>query len=171
MLYTLSIPDWNQSRRQSDIYLVSTERGLPSARQLTFTKDKKEARERTDVGSVACHPVHTVSPVAALLIHCDIVACIIAELDREQRCGTAPTVVSWKAPEYLVRQSPISAVPRGSMRRGACQQADPRQVRKRNRLAIGSLRSTPRPALPRAARRLRHLRLRPCPREPRERRR
>ena len=50
---------------------------------MTFTKDKKEARERTDVGSVACHPVHTVSPVAALLIHCDIVACIIAELDRE----------------------------------------------------------------------------------------
>ena len=42
MLYALSTPDWNQARRQSDIYLVSTERGLASARQLTFTKDKNE---------------------------------------------------------------------------------------------------------------------------------
>ena len=42
MLYTLSIPDWNQARRQSDIYMVSTERGVSSARQLTFTKDKNE---------------------------------------------------------------------------------------------------------------------------------
>jgi dipeptidyl aminopeptidase/acylaminoacyl peptidase len=43
MLYTLSIPDWNQARRQTDIYLVSTERGLASTRQLTFTKDKNES--------------------------------------------------------------------------------------------------------------------------------
>ena len=42
MLYTLSTPDWNQARRQSDIYLVSIDRGLPSTRQLTFTKDKNE---------------------------------------------------------------------------------------------------------------------------------
>jgi dipeptidyl aminopeptidase/acylaminoacyl peptidase len=42
MLYVLSTPDWNQARRQSDVYLVSTERGLSSARQLTFTKDKNE---------------------------------------------------------------------------------------------------------------------------------
>ena len=42
MLYALSVPDWNQARRQSDVYLVSTERGLSSARQLTFTKDKNE---------------------------------------------------------------------------------------------------------------------------------
>src|SRR3954471_5363852 len=46
MLYTLSIPDWNQARRQSDIYMVSTERGLASARQLTFTKDKNETNPR-----------------------------------------------------------------------------------------------------------------------------
>src|SRR5215217_1229915 len=46
MLYTLSIPDWNQARRQTDIYLVSTERGLASARQLTFTKDKNESNPR-----------------------------------------------------------------------------------------------------------------------------
>jgi len=42
MLYTLSTPDWAAMRRQSDIYLVSTERGLPSTRQLTFTKDRNE---------------------------------------------------------------------------------------------------------------------------------
>lgn len=46
MLYTLSTPDWQNSRRQSDIYLVSTERGLSSTRQLTFTKDKNETGAR-----------------------------------------------------------------------------------------------------------------------------
>src|SRR3954470_10124509 len=44
LLYTLSVPDWKDARRQSDIFLVSTDRGLPSTRQLTFTKDKSEAR-------------------------------------------------------------------------------------------------------------------------------
>ena len=42
MLYTISTPDWAQARRQSDIYLVSLDKGLPSTRQLTFTKDKNE---------------------------------------------------------------------------------------------------------------------------------
>ncbi|HMA24014.1 MAG TPA: hypothetical protein VKP00_08465, partial [Gemmatimonadaceae bacterium] len=42
MLYTLSVPDWNQARRQTDLYMVSLDRGLPSTRQLTFTKDKNE---------------------------------------------------------------------------------------------------------------------------------
>src|SRR5215510_14371870 len=42
MLYTLSVPDWNAARRQSDVYMVSLDRGLPSTRQLTFTKDKNE---------------------------------------------------------------------------------------------------------------------------------
>ncbi len=42
MLYTLSTPDWQNARRQSDIYLVSLDRGLASTRQLTFTKDKNE---------------------------------------------------------------------------------------------------------------------------------
>jgi dipeptidyl aminopeptidase/acylaminoacyl peptidase len=46
MLYALSSPDWTQARRQSDIYLVSMDRGLPSGRQLTFTKDKNEASPR-----------------------------------------------------------------------------------------------------------------------------
>ena len=42
MLYTLSVPDWNAARRQSDVYMVSLDRGLPSTRQLTFTKDRNE---------------------------------------------------------------------------------------------------------------------------------
>src|SRR5579864_3954351 len=46
MLYALSTPDWAQARRQSDIYLVSTERGLPSTRRLTFTADKNETNPK-----------------------------------------------------------------------------------------------------------------------------
>ncbi len=42
MLYTVSVPDWQRERRQSDIYLVSTQRGLASTRRLTFTNDKNE---------------------------------------------------------------------------------------------------------------------------------
>jgi dipeptidyl aminopeptidase/acylaminoacyl peptidase len=44
MLYTISFPDWKEARRQSDIFLVSTTDGLPSTRQLTFTKDKNETQ-------------------------------------------------------------------------------------------------------------------------------
>jgi dipeptidyl aminopeptidase/acylaminoacyl peptidase len=46
LLYTLSVPDWKNARRQTDIHVVSTEQGLPSAKQLTFTKDKNEASPR-----------------------------------------------------------------------------------------------------------------------------
>src|SRR5437879_13625666 len=46
LLYAVSTADWNQARRQSDVYLVSTDRGLPSTRQLTFTKDKNETSPR-----------------------------------------------------------------------------------------------------------------------------
>jgi len=42
MLYTVSTPDWKEARRQSDIYMVSLRDGLPSTKQLTFTKDKNE---------------------------------------------------------------------------------------------------------------------------------
>jgi dipeptidyl aminopeptidase/acylaminoacyl peptidase len=42
LLYTLSTPDWKEAKRQSDIYLVSTQQGLPSTRQMTFTKEKNE---------------------------------------------------------------------------------------------------------------------------------
>src|SRR5436190_17292066 len=46
LLYTLSTPDWSQAKRQTDLYLVSVKEGLPSTRQLTFTKDKNETSPR-----------------------------------------------------------------------------------------------------------------------------
>jgi dipeptidyl aminopeptidase/acylaminoacyl peptidase len=42
MLYTVNSPDWKEARSQSDIWVVSTERGVDSGRQLTFTKEKNE---------------------------------------------------------------------------------------------------------------------------------
>ena len=44
MLYTVSEMDWKEARRQTDVYLVSTEQGVKSTRQLTFTKDKNEVQ-------------------------------------------------------------------------------------------------------------------------------
>src|SRR5215217_3882508 len=46
LLYTISIPDWNQARRQTDIYVVSMDQGVSSTRQLTYTKDKSETQPR-----------------------------------------------------------------------------------------------------------------------------
>ncbi|MBI3586001.1 MAG: S9 family peptidase [Ignavibacteriales bacterium] len=46
VLYTYSIPDWKAAKSYTDIYLVSTSQGLPSARQMTFTKDKNETSPR-----------------------------------------------------------------------------------------------------------------------------
>jgi dipeptidyl aminopeptidase/acylaminoacyl peptidase len=46
LLYTLSVPDWRNARRQTDIHLVSTEHGVASNKQLTFTKDKNETSPR-----------------------------------------------------------------------------------------------------------------------------
>src|SRR5690242_5111179 len=46
LLYTLSVPDWKEARRQSDIFVVNTDRGLVSTRQLTYTKDKTETMPR-----------------------------------------------------------------------------------------------------------------------------
>jgi dipeptidyl aminopeptidase/acylaminoacyl peptidase len=42
LLYTVSTPNWDEGKRQNDIYLVSMDTGVPSTRQLTFTKDKSE---------------------------------------------------------------------------------------------------------------------------------
>lgn len=53
VLYTLTTPDWKDARTQSDIYLVSAERGLPSTRQLTFTRDKNESTPRWLPGAQA----------------------------------------------------------------------------------------------------------------------
>ncbi|MFN2567734.1 MAG: prolyl oligopeptidase family serine peptidase, partial [Gemmatimonadaceae bacterium] len=46
LLYTLSVPDWKNARRQTDIYLVSTEQGVASTKQLTFMKEKNEISPR-----------------------------------------------------------------------------------------------------------------------------
>lgn len=46
LLYTVSTPDWKEAKRQTDIYLVSLAAGVPSTRQLTFTKDKDETQPR-----------------------------------------------------------------------------------------------------------------------------
>jgi dipeptidyl aminopeptidase/acylaminoacyl peptidase len=42
VLYTMSVPDWKEMRRQSDIYLVSTQQGVASTKRLTYTADKSE---------------------------------------------------------------------------------------------------------------------------------
>jgi dipeptidyl aminopeptidase/acylaminoacyl peptidase len=46
LLYTVSVPDWKEARRQSDIHLVSIVDGLPSTKQLTFTEEKNETSPR-----------------------------------------------------------------------------------------------------------------------------
>jgi dipeptidyl aminopeptidase/acylaminoacyl peptidase len=46
MLYTMTTPDWKEAKRQTDIHLVSLERGAASSRQMTFTKEKNETSPR-----------------------------------------------------------------------------------------------------------------------------
>jgi len=46
LLYTISTPDWKEAKRQSDIHLVSLEKGVSSTRQMTFTKDKNESEPK-----------------------------------------------------------------------------------------------------------------------------
>lgn len=46
LLYVLTTPDWKEATSQSDIYVVATDRGLPSTRQLTFTTAKNEGTPR-----------------------------------------------------------------------------------------------------------------------------
>jgi len=45
-LYALTTPDWKEAKSQSDLYVVSTTRGVASTRQLTFTRDKNESAPR-----------------------------------------------------------------------------------------------------------------------------
>ena len=54
LAYTVSVPDWKEARRQTDIYMVSLSGGVSSTRQLTFTKDKSESSPKwtPDGGSV-----------------------------------------------------------------------------------------------------------------------
>lgn len=42
LLYTVSTPDWKEARSQTDIHLVSLRQGLPSTKQMTFTREKNE---------------------------------------------------------------------------------------------------------------------------------
>jgi dipeptidyl aminopeptidase/acylaminoacyl peptidase len=42
--YALTTPDWTEAKSQSDLFLVATDRGVPSTRQLTFTRDKNETQ-------------------------------------------------------------------------------------------------------------------------------
>ncbi len=46
VLYTYSIPDWKAAKSYTDIYLVSAGQGLPSTKQMTFSKDKNETSPR-----------------------------------------------------------------------------------------------------------------------------
>ncbi len=46
LLYTLSSPDWNEAKRQTDLYLVNVDKGPPSTWQLTFTHEKNESSPR-----------------------------------------------------------------------------------------------------------------------------
>ena len=42
LLYTLSTPDWKAAKSQTDVHLVSVQQGVPSTKQMTFTKEKNE---------------------------------------------------------------------------------------------------------------------------------
>ena len=46
LLYTLSVPDWKDAKRYTDIFVVNTATGVSSTRQLTFTRDKNENAPR-----------------------------------------------------------------------------------------------------------------------------
>jgi dipeptidyl aminopeptidase/acylaminoacyl peptidase len=43
LLYTITTPDWESARDQSDIHLVSLQEGVASSKQLTFTKEHDES--------------------------------------------------------------------------------------------------------------------------------
>jgi dipeptidyl aminopeptidase/acylaminoacyl peptidase len=46
LLYTISTMNWKDARRSTDIWVASTEQGVASARQLTYTADKNESSPR-----------------------------------------------------------------------------------------------------------------------------
>jgi dipeptidyl aminopeptidase/acylaminoacyl peptidase len=46
MLYTISVPDWKEAKRQTDLHLVSLQQGVSSSKQMTFTKEKNETSPR-----------------------------------------------------------------------------------------------------------------------------
>lgn len=46
LLHTISVPDWEDARRQTDVHLVSLEQGVATSRQMTFTEEKNETSPR-----------------------------------------------------------------------------------------------------------------------------
>ncbi len=46
LLYTLTTPDWKEATTQSDIWVVNTQTGVSSSKQLTFTTAKNESQPR-----------------------------------------------------------------------------------------------------------------------------
>ena len=46
VLYTVSFADWEDARRQTDLFVVSTRDGLSSTKQMTFTDEKNETSPR-----------------------------------------------------------------------------------------------------------------------------
>ena len=46
LAYALNTPDWKEGSSQSDLYVVSTVRGVPSTKQLTSTPAKNETRPK-----------------------------------------------------------------------------------------------------------------------------
>lgn len=42
LLHTVTFPDWKEARQQTDIFIVSLERGVSTSRQMTFTRDRNE---------------------------------------------------------------------------------------------------------------------------------
>jgi dipeptidyl aminopeptidase/acylaminoacyl peptidase len=42
MLYTVTTPDWQTAKEQSDIHVVSLQEGVASSKQMTFTKEHNE---------------------------------------------------------------------------------------------------------------------------------
>lgn len=46
LLYTLTVPDWEEAEQQTDVHLVSLERGVESSRQMTFTERRTRRHRR-----------------------------------------------------------------------------------------------------------------------------
>ena len=74
LLYAVVTPDWKRSTSQSDIYLVSTTKGLASTRRLTLTDDKQEARPQwTPDGRRIVFAANPDGPSQLYLMHPDSV--------------------------------------------------------------------------------------------------
>ena len=76
MLYTMSVPNWQDAKSYTDVWMVTTSEGVGSARQLTFTRDKNESNpvwspdgqylvfssNRDGAGAAATQQLHVMNP-------------------------------------------------------------------------------------------------------------